>query len=179
MKEVNKSENLKSEEKLDIKIRKKVIKDLFKLPEMHNDTTYMRNQVLEAIEREHYFKPSARKIEEDKVKAVKDEEERKKREKLELEKKKQEEKEKRLKEEMERDKQIEKDIKEGKDVGVKDRIKFWFKGLGKEEGNPEGKDNKENKQEEKIEKKEDTTAKEEEDTGFNINDFINGGGDEE
>ena len=80
---------------------------------------------------------------------------------------------------MERDKQIEKDIKEGKDVGVKDRIKFWFKGLGKEEGNPEGKDNKENKQEEKIEKKEDTTAKEEEDTGFNINDFINGGGDEE
>ena len=171
MKEVNKSENLKNEEKLDIKIRKKVIKDLFKLPEIHNDTTYMRNQVLDAIEREHYFKPSARKIEEDKVKAVKAQEERKIREKLEEEKRKQEEKEKRKKEEMERDKQIEKDIKEGKDVGVTDRIKFWFKGLGKDEENQEGNDNK-------NVKKEDVKAKEEEDTGFNINDFINGGGEE-
>ena len=142
MKKVNNAKILKNEEKLDIKVRKKVIHDLFKLPDINTENTYMRKKVLDAINNENYFKPSPRKIEADKKKALKEEEERKKREKLEMERKKKEEKEERerkkkeererqLKEEMEKDKQIEKDIKEGKSVGVKNRIKFWFKGLGK------------------------------------------------
>ena len=94
MKKVKNAQLLKKEEKLDIKIRKKVIQDLFKLPEIHTINTYMRNKVLDAMNNENYFKPSQRKIESDRRKALKEEEERKKQEKLEIERKKKKKKKK-------------------------------------------------------------------------------------
>ena len=97
MKKLNNAIILKNETKLDIKVRKKVIYDLFKLPEISSQTTYMRNKVLEEINNENFFKPSQRKIEADRKKALKLEEERKRQEKLEMERKKKEEKEKRNK----------------------------------------------------------------------------------
>jgi protein-disulfide isomerase len=99
----------------------------------------MKEKVLKSMENENYFQPSQRKIEADRKKGIKKEEERKRKEIEEIEKKKMEEKEKKRKEEEEIDKQIEKDYKEGKDVGVTNRIKFWFKGLRK------GKDNEDDK----------------------------------
>ena len=112
MKKLNNSKILKKEEKLDIKIRKKIIHDLFKLPEINKETTYMRKKVLESMNNENYFKPSQRKIEADRKKALKEEEERKRQEKLEIERKKKEEKE-----EKERKKREEKErrLKEGKE----------------------------------------------------------------
>ena len=74
MKKVNNDKILKNEEKLDIKVRKKIIHDLFKLPDINTENTYMRKKVLDAINNENYFKPSRRKIEADKKKALKEEE---------------------------------------------------------------------------------------------------------
>ena len=185
MKKLNNEKVLKKEEKLDIKVRKKIIHDLFKFPDINGETTYMRKKVLAAMNNENYFKPSARKIEADKKKALQEEEERKIREKIEMERKKKEEKEERerkkreekerqLKEEMEREKQIEKDIKEGKSVGVTNRIKFWFKGLGK--GNDE--------KEEEVKannpiNNNNNNNNEEEINNFNLDDFMNASSDEE
>ena len=178
MKKVKNAKILSNQQKIDIKIRKKVIHDLFKLPDINKDKGYMRNKVLEALNNENYFKPSQRKIEADKKKAIKEEEERKKREKLEMERKKREEKEekerkkreekeKKLKEEMEKDKQIEQDIKEGKSVGVTNRIKFWFKGLGKGNEEEEIKDNNPINTEQNNDKNEQIN-------NFNLDDFMNG-----
>ena len=147
MKRVKQKNVASNQYKTEIKVRKKVIHDLFKLPDINGDTTYMRKKVLEAMNGENFFKPSQRKIEADKKKAIKEEQERKRKEKEEIERKKREEKERQLKEEKEKDKQIEKDIKEGKSVGVKNRIKFWFKGLGK--GNEDEKEENEIKEENK------------------------------
>ena len=85
MKKLNNEKVLKKEEKLDIKVRKKIIHDLFKFPDINGETTYMRKKVLAAMNNENYFKPSARKIEADKKKALQEEEERKIREKIEME----------------------------------------------------------------------------------------------
>ena len=131
MKKVKNSKISKNEEQLNIKIKKKVIHDLFKFPDINKNISYMKEKVLKSMENENYFEPSQRKIEANSKKAIEKEEERKRKEKEEIERKKREEKERRRKEEEERDKQIEKDYKEGKDVGVTNKIKFWFKGLGK------------------------------------------------
>ena len=152
MKKVKSSEESKNETKLNIKVRKKIIHDLFKFPDINKNLAYIREKVLKSMENENYFQPSPRKIEADRQKAIREEEERKRKEKEEIERKKREEKEekerkkreekeRKKREEEERDRQIEKDIKEGKDVGVKNRIKFWFKGLGKGKDNTE-EDNK-------------------------------------
>ena len=191
MKKLNISKILKKEEKLDIKIRKKIIHDLFKLPEINKENTYMRKKVLDAMNNENYFKPSQRKIEADRKKALKEEEEKKRQEKLEIERKKKEEKEekervkreekeRKLKEEREKNKQIEKDIREGKNVGVKNRIKFWFKGLGR------GDQQNEEKEENQINENKNNSNKEnkvDEDkngdvNNFNIDDFMNADSEE-
>ena len=179
MKKVKQSNIAHNQQKLEIKIRKKVIHDLFKLPEINKDNTYMRKKVLEKMTEENYFKPSQRKIEADKKKAIKEEQERKRKEKEEIErkkreereereKKKKEEKEKQLKAQKEKEKQIEKDIKEGKNVGVKNRIKFWFKGLGK--GNEKEEEIKENNpiNTEQNNDKENTKT-----NHFNLDNFMN------
>ena len=171
MKKMKNSKILKKEGKLDIKPRKKIIHDLFKLPEINKDTIYMRKKVLEEMKDEHFFSPSQRKIEADKKRKEKEEEERKRKEKEEIERKKREEKERKRKEEEEKDRQIEKDIKEGKDVGVKNRIKFWFKGFGK--GNEEEEQKEENKNDNKDnDNKDDDDNKEI--NNFNLDDFMNG-----
>ena len=76
----------------------------------------MRRTVLEEMSREDFFKPSKRKIEALKRKKIREEKERAKREK--------EKEEKKIKEE---NKKIGEDIKSGKDVGITDRLKFWFR----------------------------------------------------
>ena len=49
--------------KLEIPIRKKIIKDYFNLPGFNDDFYYMRRTVLEEMNLENFFKPSKRKIE--------------------------------------------------------------------------------------------------------------------
>ena len=190
MKKVKNSAVSKNETKLNIKVRKKLIHDLFKFPDINKNLAYMREKVLKSMEKENYFQPSQRKIEADRKKAIEAEEERKRKEKEEIERKKREEKEERerkkreekerkKREEEERDRQIERDIKEGKDVGVKNRIKFWFKGLGK------GKDNKDEKITENEEKSINSNIKEikednqEKINNYNLDDFISDDEDEE
>ena len=102
--------------KLEIPMRKKIIKDYFNLPGFNDDFYYMRRTVLEEMSREDFFKPSKRKIEALKRKKIREEKERAKREK--------EKEEKKIKEE---NKKIGEDIKSGKDVGITDRLKFWFR----------------------------------------------------
>ena len=168
MKKVKNSQISKNSQKTTIKLRKKIIHDLFDLPDISQNITHMKKQVLVSMKDETYFKPSPRKIEADRQKAIKEEEERKRKEKEEIERKKREEKEERerkkreererkIKEQEELDKQLEKDYKEGKDVGVKNRIKFWFKGLGK------------GKEEEKIETKENNNITENDKNNVNEN----------
>ena len=200
MKKIKNSDVAKNEQKLNIKVRKKLIHDLFKFPDINLNLAYMREKVLKSMENENYFQPSQKKIEEDKKKAILAEEERKRKEKEEMERKKREEKEekerkkreekeRKRREEEERDRQIEQDIKEGKDVGVKNRIKFWFKGLGKGKDKDKDKDNEENKNKENnninINNKEpennnkeitdnnDNKDNKEKINNFNLDDFIN------
>ena len=88
MKKVKNSEISKNEGKLNIKVRKKLIHDLFKFPDINKNLAYMREKVLKSMENENYFQPSQRKIEADRRKAIAEEEERKRKEKEEIERKK-------------------------------------------------------------------------------------------
>ena len=102
--------------KLEIPMRKKIIKDYFNLSGFNDDFYYMKRSVLEEMDQEDFFKPSKRKIEALKRKKMREEKERTKIEKEKEEKKKKEE-----------NKKIEEDIKSGKDVGITDKLKFWFR----------------------------------------------------
>ena len=93
MKKIKNSDVAKNEQKLNIKVRKKLIHDLFKFPDINLNLAYLREKVLKSMENENYFQPSQKKIEEDKKKAILAEEERKRKEKEEMERKKREEKE--------------------------------------------------------------------------------------
>ena len=84
MKKVKNSEISKNEGKLNIKVRKKLIHDLFKFPDINKNLAYMREKVLKSMENENYFQPSQRKIEADRRKAIAEEEERKRKEKEEI-----------------------------------------------------------------------------------------------
>ena len=162
-------ENKDAKNKLEIPVRKKIITDYFDLPNFDKDLKYMKKKVLEEMNNENYFQPSLRKIEALKKKAKREEKERKRKEKEELERKKQQEKEERerkkreekeekirknnemkaekKKKKIEENKKIEEDLKSGKKVGLKNRIKFWFRtnveGIKKEpeHGIGEGNDN--------------------------------------
>ena len=162
-------ENKDVKNKLEIPVRKKIITDYFDLPNFDKDLKYMKKKVLEEMNNENYFQPSLRKIEALKKKAKREEKERKRKEKEELERKKQQEKEERerkkreekeekirknnemkaekKKKKIEENKKIEEDLKSGKKVGLKNRIKFWFRtnveGIKKEpeHGIGEGNDN--------------------------------------
>ena len=162
-------ENKDVKNKLEIPVRKKIITDYFDLPNFDKDLKYMEKKVLEEMNNENYFQPSLRKIEALKKKAKREEKERKRKEKEELERKKQQEKEERerkkreekeekirknnemkaekKKKKIEENKKIEEDLKSGKKVGLKNRIKFWFRtnveGIKKEpeHGIGEGNDN--------------------------------------
>ena len=90
MKKVKNSQISKNEQKLNIKVRKKIIHDLFKLPDINKNLVYMREKVLKSMENENFFQPSQRKIEADRKKAIAAEEERKRKEKEEIERKKRE-----------------------------------------------------------------------------------------
>ena len=161
--------------RLEILERKKIIIDYFNLPEINKDIFYMKKKVIEEMNNENYFKPSLRKIEALRRKQKREEKERKLKEKEEKERKKREEKEekeKKKKEEneekerrkkiekeekmrrkIEENKKIEEDLKSGKKVGVKDRLKFWFRnnveGI-KAENNEENINKAENKDKEII-----------------------------
>ena len=113
---IKKGEEKTKRYKLEIPMRKKIIKDYFNLSGLNDDLYYMRRTVLEEMSMEDYFKPSKRKIEALKRKKIREENERAKKQK-EIE-------EKKIKEE---NKKIEEDIKNGKDVGITDRLKFWFR----------------------------------------------------
>ena len=95
--------------KLEIPTRKKVIKDYFTFPEINRDINYMKKKVLEEMNREDFFKPSRRKMEAMRKKKLK------------------EQKEKNEQKKNEENKKIEEDIKNGKDVGLSDKFKFWFR----------------------------------------------------
>ena len=176
--------------RLEILERKKIIIDYFNLPEINKDIYYMKKKVLEEMENENYFKPSLRKIEALRRKQKREEKERKLKEKEERERKKREEKEERerkkreeneekerrkklekeekMRKKIEENKKIEEDLKSGKKVGVKDRLKFWFR------NNVEG-IKSDNNEEEKINKVE---TKEMEINEMNLEDFGLGGEDE-
>ena len=135
--------------RLEILERKKIIIDYFNLPEINKDIYYMKKKVLEEMNNENYFKPSLRKIEALRRKQKREEKERKIKEKEEKERKKREEKEEKerkkreeneekerrkkiekeekMRRKIEENKKIEEDLKSGKKVGVKDRLKFWFR----------------------------------------------------
>ena len=100
MKRLKKFEEKTTGYKLEIPLRKKIIKDYFDYPIVNKDVNYMRKKVLEEMGRENFFKPSRRKIEAFKRKQL-----RKEREK------------------------VKNDIQSGKDVGFTDKIKYWFNGL--------------------------------------------------
>ena len=110
MKKMKNSQTSQNEQKLNIKVRKKIIHDLFKLPDINKNLVYMREKVLKSMESENFFPPSQRKIEADKKKAIEEEEERKRKEKEEIERKKREEKE-----EKERKKREEKERKKSEE----------------------------------------------------------------
>ena len=167
-------ENKDVKNKLEIPVRKKIITDYFELPNFDKDLRYMKKKVLEEMNNENYFQPSLRKIEALKKKAKREEKERKRKEKEELERKKQQEREERerkkreekeekirknnelkaekMKKKIEENKKIQEDLKSGKKVGLKNRIKFWFRtnveGIKNEpepeHGIGEGNDNKMN-----------------------------------
>ena len=135
--------------KLEIVVRKKIITDYFNLPDFDKDLKYMKKKVLEEMNNENYFQPSLRKLEALRKKAKREEKERKRKEKEEAERKKQQEKEERerkkreekeekirknneikaekMKKKMEENKKIQEDLKSGKKVGIKNRLKFWFR----------------------------------------------------
>ena len=69
----------------------------------------MKKKVLEEMNREDFFKPSRRKMEAMRKKKLK------------------EQKEKNEQKKNEENKKIEEDIKNGKDVGLSDKFKFWFR----------------------------------------------------
>ena len=100
--------------KLKIPMRKKIIKDYFDLPGFNDDFYYMKRTVLEEMNREDFFKPSKRKLDALKRKKMREEKEKLKREK----------EEKKINGE---NKKIEENIKNEKDVGITDKLKFWFK----------------------------------------------------
>ena len=126
----------KNETKLELKLKKKYIKDLFKLKNIGSDRTYIKNKTLESMENETFFKLSEKKIKEMKMKKLKEEEEKKKllklKEKEEKERKKKEEKEKKEREkELEKQKEEEEEKKliaanGGQPLSKKDKIKNWF-----------------------------------------------------
>ena len=96
--------------KLEIPLRKKVIKDHYNLPGFNDDFYYMRKTVLEEMECEEFFKPSERKLEALKRRKMRQEKEKSGGEKEKGEKKK-----------------IGEDKKSGKDAGITNKLKFWFK----------------------------------------------------
>ena len=100
MKRLKKFEEKTTGYKLEIPLRKKVIKDYFDYPIVNKDINYMRKKVLEEMGRENFFKPSRRKIEAFKRKQLRNEKEK-----------------------------VKNDIQSGKDVGLTDKIKFWFNGF--------------------------------------------------
>ena len=149
MKKIKKNEEKAKDNKLQIPVRKKIIIDYFNLPDINSDIYYMKKKVLEEMNNELFFQPSLRKIEalrrrqkreekerkrkqkeeeERRKQEEKEERERKKREeKEEKERKKREEKEEKMRKKKEENKKIEEDMKSGKDVGIKNRLKFWFR----------------------------------------------------
>ena len=88
----------------EVKSRKKVIKDLFYLPDVEKYRSYIKNITIKEMENENYFKLSPKKIEEIRKKKEKEEEERKK---IEMKIKKQLELEQKI--EIERKKKLERD----------------------------------------------------------------------
>ena len=189
MKRVKKTDGQANNNKLEIAVRRKIIFDYFNLPEVGKDVFYMKKKVLEEMNNESYFKPSLRRIEFLRRKAKREEKERKKKEKEDEERRKQEEKEERerkkreekeererkkkeekeekMRKKIEENKKIEEDMKSGKKVGIKNRIKFWFRsnveGIKTDEKN---KDNKEKEDAKPKNKKEEIVINQ-----FNLDDF--------
>ena len=132
---------------LEIELRKKEIIDHFNLPEIGKDIYFMRNQIIEEMSHENYFQPSLRKIENDKKKKLKQElemqEKRKRDEKEERNRKEEQEKMEELKKKREENKKIQEDIKQGKNVGLTDKLKLWYRtkieGMKDEDEKPEPK----------------------------------------
>ena len=107
---------IEDKKKLEIPVRKNVVKDYFDLPGFNHDIYYMRKKVLEEMSKEDFFKPSEKKLKALERKRLREEKARQQKIKEEEEKKIQEE-----------NKKIEEDIKNGKDVGISNKLKFWFR----------------------------------------------------
>ena len=112
----------KNETKLEIKIRKKYIKDYLKLPNIGSDRNFIKNNTLKSIENETFFQLGEKKLREIRLQKQREEQQKikmmKLKEKEEKERKKKEEKERIEREkELERKKKIEeeKKIKEEKE----------------------------------------------------------------
>ncbi len=109
----------KNETKLEIKIRKKYIKDFFKLPNIGSDRNYIKNNTLKLIENETFFQLGEKKLREIKLQKQREEQQKikmmKLKEKEEKERKKKEEKERIEREkELERKRKIEEEKKKKK-----------------------------------------------------------------
>ena len=127
-----KNENkIELKEKIEIKQRKKIINNLFNLPNLKIDGIYIEANVLGSLSREDFFKMTPEKFEkmkkENEKKMKKERKEKKKMEKLEKEKIKKEEKnrEKEKSKEKINEREKENDKKRKKTLGNK--IKNWFK----------------------------------------------------
>ena len=116
-------------QKIEIKQRKKVINDLFNLPNIKINGVYIKTQVLNALS-EDFFKLTPEKIE----KMRKENEKKKKMDKKELKKEEKEEK-KRLKEEKKKEKEKLEKENEGNKHTLKSKIKNFFKGNKKTDKN--------------------------------------------
>ena len=127
-----KNENkIELKEKIEIKQRKKIINNLFNLPNLKIDGIYIEANVLGSLSREDFFKMTPEKFEkmkkENEKKMKKEKKEKKKMEKLEKEKIKKEEKKKEKEKSKEKinEREKENDKKRKKTLGNK--IKNWFK----------------------------------------------------
>ena len=96
----------KNETKLEIKIRKKYIKDFFKLPNIGSDRNYIKNNTLKLIENETFFQLGEKKLREIKLQKQREEQQKIKMMKL-KEKEEKERKKKEEKERIEREKELE------------------------------------------------------------------------
>ena len=152
--EINKYKEEKTKTNiLEIPLRKKEIIDHFNLPEIGKDVYFMRNQIIQEMKTENYFKPSLRKIEIEKRKKLKQElemqEKRKREEREERMRKEEQERKEELRKKQEENKKIQEDIKQGKDVGFTDKIKLWYRttieGMKEEEEKPKPQPKKQEK----------------------------------
>ena len=126
MGKIKKDNEVQIKEKIEIKERKKIISDLSHLPNIKFDGIYIKDQVLDSLYGEDFFKMTPKKIEIIKRKSTR--KIRKEKKEKEIEKKKIKEEKKRIKEDKKREKEKSKDKeKDGNKNTIGNKIENWFK----------------------------------------------------